>query len=389
MPDGTPPPRADWLLCTGTRPEIIKMAPVYRALRARGDKVRVLHTGQHEAMAWPLYRFFGMRPEFEAVLERTRAGLAPLAAELIARAGEVFDYARPRGVLVHGDTLSAFAAATAAFYARIPVGHVEAGLRTHTRYDPFPEEKNRELIGRLATWHFAPTAQARANLLREGIADHAVRVTGNTVVDAARLAVARLDSGEAGLVEPEVARFLAEHESGRLVVVTAHRRENWGAGIQRIAAAVARVLREFPDTAVLWPVHANPAVANDVATGLAQIDPASSARLLLTAPLDYPSLIAALRRCWLVATDSGGIQEEAVALGVPSLVLRQTTERPEIVAAGYGRLVGTDTQAIAQAFETLSRDRAAHASMRCRAGDSPFGDGHAAERIGAALLQTA
>jgi UDP-N-acetylglucosamine 2-epimerase len=256
-------------------------------------------------------------------------------------------------------------------------------------YDPFPEEKNRELIGRLATLHFAPTEQARANLLREGIAHAAIVVTGNTVVDATCLAVARLEEGEDTLVDAEVGHFLAENAHHRLVVVTAHRRENWGAGIRRIALAVARILQRHPDIAVVWPVHANPAVANDVATGLAALDPLCSARLLLTAPLDYPSLIAVLRRCWVALTDSGGIQEEAVSLGVPLLVLRATTERPEVLSAGHGRLVGTATDAIVEAFATLAHDPAAHASMRCRSGASPFGDGHAAQRIRAALLQTA
>lgn len=388
MPDGSSP-QGDWLLCMGTRPEIIKMAPVYHALRATGDAVRVLHTGQHDEMAWPLYRFFGMQPDHSVELKRAREGLANLAAELLAGIGEHIKRNRPRTLLVHGDTLSAFAAATAGFFAQVPVGHVEAGLRTHTMYDPFPEEKNRELIGRLATFHFAPTAQARANLLREGIADASIVVTGNTVVDATRLAVARLDQGKARLVDDDVRDFLSAHSGKRLLLITAHRRENWGAGIQRIAHAVAQVLREHEDVAAIWPVHANPAVANDVATGLAALDPSAAARLLLTSPLDYPSLIAALRRCWLVLTDSGGIQEEAVSLSVPSLVLRETTERPEIVAAGYGRLVGTDATTIVAAFNALSDDRAAHAAMRCRAGESPFGDGYAAQRICAGLLQTA
>ena len=387
MPDGLSLRNAPWLLCMGTRPEIIKMAPVYRALRATGERVCVLHTGQHDDMAWPLYRFFAMRPEYEVVLERSRTGLPHLASELLARVGEVLDYVAPRGVLVHGDTLSAFTAATAAFFARIPVGHVEAGLRTHAMYDPFPEEKNRELIARLASIHFAPTAQARANLLREGIDATTIVVTGNTVVDATRLATERLCASEDQLIDGEVARFLAAYAAHRLVVVTAHRRESWGAGIERIAAAVARILVEHPDVAIVWPVHANRAVAQSVAQGLARLDPASAARLLLTAPLEYPTLIATLRSSWIVLTDSGGIQEEAVSMGVPILVLRATTERPEIVANGYGRLVGTEVDAIATTFDALSLDRAARAAMCCRPGASPFGDGHAAERICEALLQ--
>jgi UDP-N-acetylglucosamine 2-epimerase len=386
MPDATAP-RAAWLLCMGTRPEIIKMAPVYHALRATGDTVRVLHTGQHDTMAWPLYRFFDIEPDHSVQLKRAADSLADLAAELLAGVGAYIERNKPRTLLVHGDTLSAFAAATAGFFAKVPVGHVEAGLRTHKRYDPFPEEKSRELIGRLATFHFAPTRQARANLLREGIAEEAIVVTGNTVVDATRLAVARLDAGGAALVDAEVAKFVARHAARRLVLVTAHRRENWGEGIRRIAAAVAQILREFRDTAVVWPVHANKLVANDVATGMAALDPSAAVRLLLTAPLDYPSLIATLRRCWLALTDSGGIQEEAVSLGVPIFVLRETTERPEILASGYGRLVGTAPETITQAFSELTLTPMVHASMRCRPGASPFGDGQAATRIGTVLME--
>jgi UDP-N-acetylglucosamine 2-epimerase (non-hydrolysing) len=389
MPDGLPPNNAPWLLCMGTRPEIIKMAPVYRALRTAGDPVCVMHTGQDDARAWPLYRFFAMRPECEVVLTRSRNDLTHLAGELLARIGEVLDYIRPRGVLVQGDTLSALTAATAAFLARIPVGHVEAGLRSHAMYDPFPEEKTRELIARLASVHFAPTAQARANLLREGVDDASIVVTGNTVVDATRLATARLRTDRRSLVETEVAEFLAAHAGHRIGLVTAHRRESWGAGIERIAAAVARILREHPDVAVVWPVHANPTIAQAVAAGMAGLDPLSASRLLLTAPIEYPTLIATLQASWIVLTDSGGIQEEAVAMGVPTLVLRATTERPEILAAGYGRLVGTAVDSIATAFDALTLDRAAHAAMRCPLGASPFGDGGAGERISSALLQTA
>jgi UDP-N-acetylglucosamine 2-epimerase len=384
MPDGLSR-GAPWLVCLGTRPEIVKMAPVVHALRAAGQPVAVLHTGQHDAMAWPLYRFFGIEPDHVLVPDRARDGLSDLAASLLAAIGARFEAQAPRGVLVHGDTLSAMAAATAAFFARVPVGHVEAGLRTFARYDPFPEEKNREVIARYASLHFAPTTLARDNLLREGIAAAAIHLTGNTAVDATRLAVRRLNAAAAGAIDPQVARFLAAHEGHRLVLVTAHRRENWGEGIRRIGAAVARILREHGDVTVLWPVHANPAVARDVAAGLVSLDASSVARLLLTEPLDYPTLIGALRRGWLALTDSGGIQEEAVTLGVPVHVLRETTERPEILAAGCGRLVGTDVDTITRCFDELSANRAAHAAMRCRPEANPFGDGYAAERIATLL----
>lgn len=375
-----------WLLCMGTRSEIIKMAPVYRALRAAGDAVRVLHAGQDDELVWPTYRFFAMRPDCDVMLERSRAGLAPLASELLARFGEVIEHVRPCGVLVHGDSMNALAAASAAFFAHIPVGHVGAGLRNRS-HEVFPFEKNRELITRLASMHFAPTGLARANLLGEGIDDDSIVVTGSTAADATLLALDRLRVTGGELIDPALRQFLAAHTTHRLALVSA--RGHDGGSIRRVAAAVARVLRERPDVAIVWPVDANPAVANELATGLGVLDPLASARLLLAARLDYPSLISALRRCWLVLTDSGGMQEEAVSLGIPVLVLGASTERQEIVAAGYGRLVASETESIVAGVDALANDAKVHAAMRCPKGSSPFGDGHAAERICSALLQPA
>jgi UDP-N-acetylglucosamine 2-epimerase len=375
-----------WLLCMGTRPEIIKMAPVYRAFRAAGDPVRVLHADQGDPLAWPTYRFFAMRPDCEVMLEHFRAELAPQTSELLARFGEVIDHVRPCGVLVHGDSINALAAASAAHFARVPVGHVGAGLRSHSP-EFFPTGKNRELIARLASVHFAPTGQARENLLREGIADDTIFVTGSTVGGAVQLALDRLRVTRGELVDVAVRDFLSSHTGHRLVLVTAHGRDH--GALHRIAAAVARILRERPDVAIVWPLHADPAMANEVSTGLDALDPLASARLLLTGSLDYPSLISVLRRCWLSMTDSGTVQEEAVSLGVPVLVLAAATERQEILATGFGRLVGTETGSIVAGFDALADDGKAYAAMRCPSGSSPFGDGHAAERICSALLETA
>lgn len=375
----------DVLLCMGTRPEIVKMAPVAHALAARGVPAGVLHTGQHEDMAWPLYRFFDLEPAHRLDLARAGHGLADLGARLLARLDAVLGAVRPRIVLVQGDTSSALMAALAAFYRRIPVGHVEAGLRTHTPDEPFPEEMNRCLIARIARWHFAPTLLARQNLMHEGIARSDITVTGNTVIDAVRSGVARLDAGQAG-PPPGLPGDLAARLAGRkLLLVTAHRRENWGAGITAIARAVADLLTGDDRFAAVWPVHGNPLVADAVNTALAGLAPAAAARLVLTAPLDYPALLWLLRACWLVLTDSGGIQEEACALARPVLVLREATERQALIAAGGGLLVGARRDAIVATTRALAGDAARYRTMQdCGA---PFGDGHAGAAIAHLLAQ--
>jgi UDP-N-acetylglucosamine 2-epimerase len=276
----------------------------------------------------------------------------------------------PRGVIVQGDTTSTLAAAQAAFFAGVPVAHVEAGLRTHDLSDPFPEEMNRVLTAQLARWHFAPTAGAALNLAREGVPGETVHVVGNTVVDAARQGVARLPAA----TPPE----------GRRLLVTAHRRENWGAGLARIAHAVARLVAAHDDLSVLWPLHGNPAVAGAVRSALSAASPAVSARLQLVAPLDYPSLLQHLRQATLVLTDSGGLQEECAALSVPVAVLRASTERPELIDSGGGVLLGTDEDRIVDVTTRLLADPAA--LTRMRGASNPFGDGRAAERIAAVLL---
>ncbi|MFN7835493.1 MAG: non-hydrolyzing UDP-N-acetylglucosamine 2-epimerase [Burkholderiaceae bacterium] len=375
------------LLCMGTRPEIIKMVPVVVALRARGADVQILHTGQHTSMADPLYDFFAMRPQHVLLLERQKNDLAELSAQLIERIAPVLQQVKPAAVLVHGDTSSALMAALAAFYEKIPIGHVEAGLRTHAKYDPFPEEKNRELIGRLAHWHFCPTPRAAHNLQTEGLTERII-VTGNTVIDAALQTIKSIQRPTVGLsaeVDGLRQQWQTEVAGGnpcRMVLVTAHRRENWGPPIAAIALSMLNWLAQDESHRVVWPVHANPAVGGVVRRTLAGVSPALAQRFHCLPPVEYPELVWLLSQAWLVATDSGGIQEEATAFMTPVLVLRATTERPEILECGLGKLVGTDPQAINAALSLAQKKAVLPVSLR----QNPFGDGHAGERIADRLL---
>lgn len=376
------------LISVGTRPEIIKMAPVHAALRARGLPVAWVHTGQHREMAESLYQFFGIAPEHEIALERRNGSLAHLNGLLLEGLSALYEQLRPSAVLVHGDTTSTLASAQAAFYNDVPIGHVEAGLRTGNAREPFPEEKNRELTARLARWHFAPTPGAAANLAREGIAASAVHTVGNTAVDAALTACERLDAlvaaGQPVLPEP-IEQLRRRGDGWRLITVTAHRRENWGDGIAQSARAVARLLQVHDDLAVVWPVHGNPAVSDTVHRELGALARDLDGRLTLCPPLDYPALLWCLRRSVLALTDSGGIQEEGAALSTPVLVLRNTTERPELIDAGAGLLVGTDADHI---VHTVSQLLAGGTDLqRMRDAVNPFGDGRTAQRV-AATLQT-
>ncbi len=373
------------MLCMGTRPEIIKMAPLYDALRAIGLEAVVFHTGQHRDIAMPLYRLFGITPAVLVdSLERKGGSLAELGAALLEQSHHAISAQKPDIVLVHGDTSSALYAALAAFYLEVSIGHIEAGLRTGDPYDPFPEEINRSLIGRLARWHFAPTQGAREALLGEGIAAAAIHRVGNTAVDAA-LAVAQRASANPNLVAwPLALQDLSVSAPGRrLVLVTAHRRESWGQGIADIAQAVSALVDLEPDVVVVWPVHPNPQVRDAVHVGTAAARQRHPQRLLLSDPLDYACLVTILKRSWLVMTDSGGIQEEAAAFGTPVLVLRATTERPELIAQGGGVVVGTDPQMILSTARPLLSSNEARAALVARR--NPFGDGSAARRIASIL----
>jgi UDP-N-acetylglucosamine 2-epimerase (non-hydrolysing) len=353
----------------GTRPEAIKLAPVVLALAGAGVPATVLSTGQHRELLGPMLEAFGVVPDRDLELMRPDQSLAALSAGLLAGADAWLAEAEPGWVVVQGDTTTVAMVALAAFYRRIPVAHVEAGLRTGDRYDPFPEELNRTLLGDLATLHFAPTPRARANLLAQGVPEAAVHVVGNTVVDALRHVERRVAGrplAEFGLPEP----------GGRkLVLVTGHRRENFGPGFAGVFAGLRRIVEEHPGEVLLvYPVHLNPNVrgpAHDVLGDVPGIH--------LAEPLDYPHFGRLLLDAWLVVTDSGGVQEEAAALGVPTLVTRRTSERPEALEAGVAELVGTDPERIAAAAHRLLADPAARAARAVPT--DVFGDGHAAERI--------
>lgn len=370
------------LLCMGTRTEIIKMSPLHRALKRSRVPVAALHTGQQEEMAWQLFDFLEMRPDRIVKLVRTNDSLAHLSALLLEELYGVLLGFNPRAVVVHGHSSGALMAALAAFYRKIPVGHVEAGLRSGSMYDPFPEEKNRELIGRLARWHFAPTEQAEANLVREGIqADHIHRV-GNTIVDAIRWGVRRVSDlpGEGASVLPEtLAGLPAARDGKRLVLVTANRRENWGENIALLARTIRQALESSPTLCVVWPVDTNPNVQPAVYAAFEGLAPEPRNRLFLCDPLAYPALLWILQHAWLAMTDSGGLQEEAASLGVPVFVLRETTERPELIAAGGGILVGTEPRTILDKLATITQSEAAH--RRMRQAKHPFGDGKSGAAI--------
>jgi UDP-N-acetylglucosamine 2-epimerase len=310
----------------------------------------------------------------------------------------VFERVQPCAVLVHGDTTSTLASAQAAFYLDIPIGHVEAGLRTGNPREPFPEEKNRELTARLARWHFAPTAGAAANLAKEGVPASAVHTVGNSAVDAALAGTARLEHmladgrladgrlADGTLALPAELQALQPHLAHcKLMTVTAHRRENWGEGITNIARAVGQLLTRHPGLAVVWPVHGNPAVRDAVHAELGGLAEQLGGRLTLCPPLDYPALLWCLHRSALALTDSGGIQEEGAALSCPVLVLRDTTERPELVEAGAGMIVGTDTERIVRTVDQLLGDGRLLECMRQAV--NPFGDGHTAARIADVLAR--
>lgn len=363
------PPRI--LTVFGTRPEAIKMAPVVAALRGRGTMdVRVAVTAQHRAMLDQVLAIFGIVPDVDLDLMQAGQSLDALAARILTGFGATLDAERPDRILVHGDTLTTMAATLAAYFRRIPVAHVEAGLRSGDLLSPWPEEGNRRVTGAIADLHFAPTPQAAAALRAENVPDAAIHVTGNTVIDALlamRDRLARQPALAAGL-DPLAARFAGK----RIVAVTSHRRENWGQGMARAAAALARVA-DRADTAVIFPVHPNP----QVRAAMAPL--AGHPNVALIDPLDYPHFVRLMQMADVMLTDSGGVQEEAPGLGTPVLVMRDTTERPEGIAAGTAKLVGTDPDRIVNHIFALLDDDDAHAAMA--RSHNPYGDGRAAQRI--------
>ncbi len=356
------------LVVLGTRPEAIKLAPVITELRRHSDvKTRVCVTGQHREMVQPILELFDVRPDIDLALMMPDQQLSSLTASALMQIAEVVASTAPDWVVLQGDTTSAMSAALAAFYQRVPVAHVEAGLRTHDLARPFPEEGNRRIADALATLHFAPTELARHNLLREGADPSAIYVTGNTVVDAL------LTVGS--LPEDQSSGPLADLPTNRrIILLTAHRRESFGSGLREVYHAVRDIADTFPDVQVVYPVHLNPNVQEPAHAILGGHE-----RISLITPLDYVSLIHLIRRATLILTDSGGIQEEAPTFGKPVLVLRGVTERPEAVQAGCSRIVGTERRVIFSTALELLTDRSAYDRMAKIA--NPFGDGHASERI--------
>ena len=350
----------------GTRPEAIKMAPVVKELEKHFDKIEsvVCVTGQHREMLDQVLSLFEIKPQIDLNLMEPNQTLASLTAKAITSLTDVIANVKPDVVLVQGDTTTAMIAGLASFYQKVPVGHIESGLRTYDRYSPFPEEINRRLISVLATHNFAPTQTAVNALMDEGYPEESIFLTGNTVIDALLMTVKRdyeLDLGFSPL-------------SDKLILVTAHRRENFGQPLENICTALKEITRCNPEVEIVYPVHLNPNVRSTVYQMLSNQE-----RIHLIEPLEYENFVHLMNRSYLVLTDSGGIQEEAPALGKPVLVLRSETERPEAIEAGVVKLVGTDTKVIVSETERLLHDEEEYAAMS--KGVSPYGDGHAAERI--------
>jgi UDP-N-acetylglucosamine 2-epimerase (non-hydrolysing) len=371
----------------GTRPEAIKMAPVVKELEKHPDKFisRVCVTAQHRQMLDQVLDLFDIRPDFDLNIMKPGQDLFDVTCNVMQGLKTVLQEEQPDVVLVHGDTTTTMAASLAAFYCRIPVGHVEAGLRTFNKLSPFPEEINRQVTGRVSDFHFAPTERARQNLLAESVSDSGIYITGNTVIDALHMVVDKVRQPEirskieADLAErfPGLKNCLAQNLGNnhrRVILVTGHRRENFGDGFESICRALKRIAIECPDAEIVYPVHLNPNVQEPVNRILAEV---SSVHLI--DPLDYLPFVYLLDRAYLIITDSGGVQEEAPSLGKPVLVMRETTERPEAVQAGTVCLVGTDESWIVGEAMRLLTNSEAYACMA--QAHNPYGDGLAAGRI--------
>ncbi|MDF3935744.1 non-hydrolyzing UDP-N-acetylglucosamine 2-epimerase [Pseudomonas citronellolis] len=366
------------MMVFGTRPEAIKMAPLARALRALPElQLHICSSGQHREMLQQVLSSFELSVDEDLDVMTQNQTLNGLAQQLLGKLDAAYERLQPELVLVHGDTTTSFIAALAAFQRKIPIGHVEAGLRTGNLQQPWPEEANRHLTGVIADLHFPPTKKARDNLLREGVSIDQIEVTGNTVIDAL---LWMRDHLRASAWQPAPDSPLAALDPGkRLILITGHRRENFGLGFQHICEAIAELARRYPDVQFVYPVHLNPQVQQAV-YGLLSDKP----NVHLIAPQDYQHFVWLMDRAYLILTDSGGIQEEAPALGKPLLVLRKVTERPSVLEGGTVLLVGTNPRRIVEETSTLLDDAETYARMSRVF--TPFGDGHASERIGARLL---
>ena len=378
------------LLVFGTRPEAIKMAPLVKALKRQPEKfiTLVCVTGQHREMLDQVLRIFEITPDYDLNIMKAGQDLYDVTSRVLTGMREVLSKEKPDMVLVHGDTTTSTATALAAFYQQIPVGHVEAGLRTHNIYSPWPEEMNRQITGRIATVHFAPTPLSRDNLIREGVKKEIIKVTGNTVIDALQMVIEKIKTIKGienellkkiagyGLSESLIAKWGKER---RLILITGHRRENFGDGFLHICHAIRELALNYPEADFVYPVHLNPNVKTPVFDILGNNEYEMLANVHLVAPFDYLPFVYLMNKSFLVLTDSGGIQEEAPGLGKPVLVMRETTERPEALEAGTVLLVGTDKQKIVQEVSHLLDDKAHYHAMS--QATNPYGDGKASERI--------
>ena len=353
------------MLVFGTRPEAIKMCPLVNELKTRDNlKTIVCVTGQHRQMLNQVLEIFGVVPDYDLAIMRDRQTLFDITTNILDHIKPLLEAAEPDIVLVHGDTSTTFAAALACFYMGIPVGHVEAGLRTYNIYSPYPEEFNRQAVSVIARYHFAPTVRAKNNLLKEGRDGDKIWITGNTVIDALKTTVRENYS------HPE----LEWARNSRLIFITAHRRENLGEPMCRMFRAIRRVMNEYPDVKALYPIHMNPAVRKAAAEELGGFD-----RIHMIDPVEVFDCHNIMARSYLILTDSGGIQEEAPSLGKPVLVMRDTTERPEGIMAGTLKLVGTDEDVLYRNFKELLTDRNTYDAMA--KANNPYGDGFASRRI--------
>lgn len=360
------------MLVFGTRPEAIKMCPLVKELKKRENvKTMVCVTGQHRQMLDQVLETFEIVPDYDLSIMKDKQTLFDVTVNILERIKDVLEEVKPSIVLVHGDTSTTFATALACFYMQIPVGHVEAGLRTYNIYSPYPEEFNRQAVGIIAQYNFAPTQMAKDNLLREGKEESTIYVTGNTAIDALKTTV-RED-----YTHPE----LQWASDSRLIVITAHRRENLGQPMHNMFRAIRRIMDEHPDVKAIYPIHMNPAVRQAAAEELSGCE-----RIHIIDPLEVLDFHNFLARSYMILTDSGGIQEEAPSLGKPVLVMRDTTERPEGIAAGTLKLVGTDENVIYENFKMLLNDRDAYEDMAHAS--NPYGDGFACKRIADILENT-
>lgn len=364
------------LTVLGTRPEVIKLAPIINELKRHHSKIisKVVLTGQHRSMVDQFLKLFGIKPDYDLDIMIKNQSLSDVSSRCMLRLTAVLEKERPDLILVEGDTTTAFIAALAAFYLKIPTGHVEAGLRTNDKYRPFPEEINRQLLTVVADIHFAPTERARQNLLREHINPARIHMTGNTVIDA----LYSVAKKKYAVSDPLLKKI--DFKTKKVILVTAHRRESFGGPFEQICAAI-RKIADFPDVEIIYPVHLNPNVQEPVRRILQ-----GKNNIHLMAPLDYETFVYILKRCYFVLSDSGGVQEEAPAFGKPILVMREVTERQEGVEAGIARLIGMDAARIVRETGTLLSSARAYEKMACSA--NPYGDGRAAGRIVRAILKS-